>query len=131
MHWAGAYEVELHQCPCLFHSQEEFLCLCWNPGTAEPGAGSGQCPPLCGYHRRTVVCMLGDEVCSPGSHVACECPLTLPLQRKQSCAVFLKRNKAVGSVLCQKTSGQETHSGEVCGAASSAVVLRWRARVIV
>lgn len=83
-----------------FHSQEEFLCLCWNPGTAEPGAGPGQCPPLCGYHRRTVVCMLGEEICSPVSCVAFECASTLPLPRKQTCAVFLRRNKAIGSVMC-------------------------------
>lgn len=103
LRWAGAYEVELHLCPCFSHSQEEFLCLCWNPGAAEPGAGPGQCPPLCGYHRRTVVCMLCG-VCSPVSRVAFECPSTLPLPRKQTCALSLKKNKAFGSVLCRKTS---------------------------
>lgn len=91
-------------CVCIFpHSQEEFLYLCWHSGTAEPVAGLGQCPPLCGYHRRTVVCTLGEEVCSPGSCVIFECPSTLPLPRKQIYAVFLRRNKPVGSVLCQKT----------------------------
>ena len=104
LHWSGAYEFELHLCPCLFHSQEEFLCLCWNSGTAEPAAGPGQCPALCGYYRRTVVCILGEEVCSPVSCVAFDCPSTLPFPRKQTYAVFLRRNKAVGSVLCQKTS---------------------------
>lgn len=97
------FRVELHVCPCLSHSQEEFLYLCWHSGTAEPGAGPGQCPPLCGYHRRTVVCTLG-EVCSPGSCVVFECPSALPLPLKQTYAVFLRRNKPVGSVLCQKTS---------------------------
>lgn len=90
-------------CSCLSYSQEEFLCLCWNPGAAEPGAGPGQCPSLCRYHRRTVVCMLGGRAAAQ-SLTLCLCPLTLPVSRKHTSMMFLRKNKVVGSVSCQKSS---------------------------